>query len=405
MKAPNRYTLSGDDGTVQDTVPANANAPRLSMWQAQSSTTSPAIVCYVEQIPPFTGAALTRLYAQLYASLEYFESFKPRDRISTLVSEDQTGVNALVLFRTTGARADVFNQSIALDEAVLQRFASEIFDRFADIDMICLRNLVSEPHKLSQPFQAYGAAEDYVLQLPSSVEQYTERLGKSTRRNIRRYHAKLLQDHPSFAIRFDIGPDIDDGEVASLLAMSEAKIRSQGKTFAVDAGYARAMAGLTRRCGFVAVATINGEVCAGLICYRIGDGFSAKVVAHDGKYDDYWLGTLCYYFTICESIRRGGCLFSMGSQRYDYKERLLGVRRDLETLTIYRSRWKQMQHADVVLQMVLGRQIRQAKLWIRSRESRATHGIIGVAGRVIARVALRLAAMFRAARVRPRSKP
>ncbi|MBC7512861.1 MAG: GNAT family N-acetyltransferase [Herminiimonas sp.] len=398
MKATNRYTQGGDDGTVKENVSPDADAARPPVWQARPSPTLPLIACHVEQIPPFTGAVLARLYAQLYASLEYFESFKPRDRVSTLVSQDRAGVNALIVFRTTGARAEVFNQSFALDEAMLQRFVSMIFDRFAEVDMICLRNLVSQPHALLQPYQAHNAAEDYVLQLPSSVEQYTESLGKSTRRNIRRYHAKLLQDHPSFAIRFDVGPAICDGDVASLLAMSEAKIRSKGKTFAVDAGYARAMAGLTRRCGFVAVATVDGKVCAGLICYRIGDGFSAKVVAHEGKYDDYWLGTLCYYFTICEAIRRGGILFNMGSQRYDYKERLLGVHRDLENLTIYRSRWKQLRHADVVLLMVFGQRVRQAKLWIRSRESCKAEGIAGVAGRVLARIAMRLAAAFRAAR-------
>ena len=340
---------------------------------------------------------LARLYAQLYASVEYFELFRPRDRVSTLTSEDQNGVNALVLFRTTGARADVFNECIALDDDVLQRVASEIFCRFARVDMICFRNLVAAPRSLSQPFQAHDAAEDYVLHLPDSVHKYTESLGKSTRRNIRRYHARLLQDHPSFALRFNVGPDINQGEVALLLAMSEAKIRSQGKTFSVDPGYARAMAGLARRCGFVAVATIDGKICAGLICYRIGQGFGAKVVAHDDKYDDYWLGTLCYYLTICEAIERGGRIFNLGSQRYDYKERLLGVRRELEHLTIYRSRWKQMLQADTALGMALGRRLRQAKLWIRSRESCKAHGVAAVAGRSIAWAALRLAAGFRVA--------
>ena len=211
----------------------------------------------------------------------------------------------------------------------------------------------------------------------------------------RRLHARLLQEHPSFAMRFDVDADISQAEVALLLAMSEAKIRGQGKTFAVDPGYARAMTALSRRCGFLAVATIDGKVCAGLICYRIGHGFAAKVVAHDAKYDAYWLGTLCYYFTICEAIRRGGRVFNMGSQRYEYKERLLGVRRDLDHLTIYRSRWKQLRHADVMLQMALGRIIRQAKLWIRERERCKAAGIGGGSGRVVARIAQRLVTGYR----------
>lgn len=377
-------------------APTDTQSMRALRLETPHPSASPIVVCHVERIPPFVGAALAGLYEHVFASLEYFKIFKPHDRVSTLVvrspADASAALLAVLLFRTSGARAEVFNEFCAVDNVILQYCATEIFSRFSGVQMICFRHLVSAPRQLLQPFQCHNAAEDYVLHLPDSVQRYTESLGKSTRRNIRRYHDKLLQDHPSFAIRFDVGPQINENDVAALLALSRAKIRSQGKTFSVDDGYARAMAGLMRHCGFVAVATIDGKVCAGLICYRTGNGFMAKVVAHESRYDDYWLGTLCYYLTICEALRRGGRIFNMGTQRYDYKERLCGVRRDLDHLTIYRSRWKQALHADSMLRMALGRHLRRAKLWVQARESRQAP----VVDRLIGRIARRIAGILRA---------
>lgn len=83
---------------------------------------------------------------------------------------------------------------------------------------------------------------------------------------------------------------------------------------------------------------LDGRICAGTINFRAGDNYFLEVIAHDPAYNDYRLGTLCCYLTICECIAREGKEYHFLWGAHDYKFRLLGVQRELDHLTIYRSR-------------------------------------------------------------------
>jgi hypothetical protein len=360
---------------LEPAAEADNAEPRRPAAQLQSEPTSPEF--HLNRVPPFVEGELARLYGHLYSSLPFMRLFGTMDGVSTYVERHAGRISTILLFQKQGRRIIVRNEYLRLDQATLQRFSRHVLRVFSDVDVICLRHLDTDLRTLPFPFQRHECAEDYVLQLPPSVDEYTELMGKSTRRNIKRYSAKLAQDHPSFTLRFYTNEEIDADDVRTLLRMSEEKIVSKGKQFSVDPAFAKQMLILSRQCGFVAVATIEGRLCAGLVCFRNGTHFAAKVVAHDSAYDDYWLGTLCYYRTICEAITRGGTVFNLGIQRYDYKTRLLAVRRDLDRVTIYRSRWAQVRHAHCVAGMLAGRLVRQVKLHLQAREqSRLTRSVM-----------------------------
>lgn len=342
-----------------------------------------AAACHIDQIPPFVEAELSRLYGHLYSSLAFMQLFRPREQVSTYVDREGGRNTAVLIFQKQRRRIVVFNEYVSLDQVALGRFANHVFRLFPSIDVIVLRHLDTDLHVLPYPFQRHNCVEDYVLQLPASIERYTALLGKSTRRNIKRYSTRLMEDHPSFALQFQTGAEIDDDHVRALLRMSEEKMIGKGKRFSVDTVFAEGLVVLARKCGFVAIATIDGRLCAGLVCFRNGSHFVAKVISHDSAYDDYWLGTLCYYRTICEAIARGGTVFNLGIQRYEYKTRLLAVRRDLDHVAIYRSRWKQVWCARDVLGMTSAGIVRRAKLHLLAREnSRLTRTVTAIVSRL-----------------------
>ena len=338
--------------------------------EPSSGTAMPAscVEFYVGQVPPFAEAALASLYPHLCSSLAFFRVFKAVDGVSTYVTRRGGTISACLLFRQTATRVEVLNQHVAISASVVEAFAAQVFTRFADVLTIDLLHVETTLQRLRFPLQRHNSAEDYLLRLPPTAQDYTQQLGKATRRNIKRYGARLLEDHPSFVLRFYTAKTIRPEDVTQLLQMSEAKIVSQGKRFAVDPHYARGMIRLTRECGFVALATIDARLCAGLICFQTGSGFVAQVVAHDAAYDSYGLGTLCYYRTICEAIERGGTLFNLGIQRYDYKTRLLASRRGLDKIRIYRSRRAMFMRPHQVCGMWIGELLRNAKLHLQAHE-------------------------------------
>src|SRR5207245_3753907 len=116
--------------------------------------------------------------------------------------------------------------------------------------------------------------------------------------------------------------------------------------------------------GLVGVATVDGRVCAGVICSRSAANYFMHVIAHDPTYDEYRLGKLCCYLTICECINRGGKEFHFLWGRYEYKYRLLGVQRDLDHLTVYRSRAQFLLNGNLVLKNAYKGYGRQAKRWL-----------------------------------------
>jgi CelD/BcsL family acetyltransferase involved in cellulose biosynthesis len=146
--------------------------------------------------------------------------------------------------------------------------------------------------------------------------------------------------------------------------MSKARMKIKKKTFAVDEEMAKRLIQLAKVCGLVNVVLINDRLCAGSLSYRIGSNYFAFVNAYDADYEHYWLGILCYYFTIRESILRGGKELHMGFGRYEYKNRLLAVQRDFDRIVIYRSYGKLALNSVSAVKTACQGHVRRLKLWL-----------------------------------------
>jgi hypothetical protein len=150
--------------------------------------------------------------------------------------------------------------------------------------------------------------------------------------------------------------------------MSEIRISARKRPFSIDEDDIRRILRMIRNSGLVNVITIDGRVCAGTITCRFAGNYFSMVTAHAPQYDSYRLGTLSCYLTICEGISRGAKTFSLGGGRYDYKERLLAVRQDMDQLEIYRSYKRAFFNADQVLKTFFKSRSRRVKVWLLARE-------------------------------------
>lgn len=323
------------------------------------------IDCYDNEIPPFVEQEMKRLYENIYSSLLQFRVYGAiAGNTSTYVVREGTRIVTIFLFVRTKGRVHVLNEVISISGKDISRFAEYIFAAFKKVTVISFHAIRSDIQKLRFPYQRVNCSEDIVLELPPTEQEYLASLGKHSRKNIKYYLNKLKREHPTF--RFDVlsKNEITHQQVRDIVILNRHRMAGKYKVSAFDDEETDRIIRLVNECGMVGVVTIEGKVCAGAICLCIGKNYFLNVISHDSAYDEYRMGTLCCYLTICESIARGGREFHFLWGRYEYKFALLGAPRDLDHVNVYRSHSQLLMNAGMVSRTSLTGIVRRSKLWL-----------------------------------------
>jgi hypothetical protein len=323
-----------------------------------------SISCYENEVPTFVEAELQRLYGNLFSSLPHLRFHNNRRDTSTyIVRKGETAIT-IFLYQHDGSNVRVLNQVIRVDEEDMTRFSDFIFSKFATTTSISFDYVITDLQTLSSPYQRINISEDIVLKLPDSLDSYLASLGKNTRRNIKRYTRKLLDASPSFCFEIFTKEDIPEQTIRDIISMNQARMDSKQKVSAYDEIETEQIIAKTKECGLVCVGKIDGKVCAGSVLLQVESNYFFSIIAHDSRYDDFCLGYLCTYRTISECIARRGNEFHFLWGEYEYKYSLLGVKRELEKVAIYRSRAYVLFNGGMVLRTAIEGYIRQGTLWL-----------------------------------------
>lgn len=328
------------------------------------------ISCYENDVPPFIEAEMARLYGSLYSSLAQFRIYDNGHDTSTYIVRDSGVIITIFLFQQNGDRLRVLNEVCELDEKDINRFAHYVFATLPGVGVISFKGIVGDVARLDFPFQCYNFLEDIVITLPESEDAYFSMLGNSMRRHVRRYTKKLDDAIPSWQFKVAEKDEIDDAAIRAVIDLNHARMAGKNKVSAIDSRETARLERLAKECGLVGVIVIDGKICAGTLCFRIGSNYFLNVIAHDPKYDEYWLGTMCCYLMTRECIARGGKEFHLLWGRYNYKFMLLGVQRDLNNLVIYRSRAHRWKNPGVVLGAWKQSSRRKINVWLHDAKGR-----------------------------------
>jgi hypothetical protein len=317
---------------------------------------------FEDAIPDSIESEMEQLYQNPYSTLAHHRAYGDlAPDISTYVARKSGMAVAVLLLRRDRDRVQVLNEQIRLAPEELNRFVRYIFASFAGVNVILFHAVDTQVQRMPFPCQHFSCTEDIVLELPPTVQDYRARLGKATRSYISRYLNKLRRDFPTLRHEVYRKGDIGEHRLRQIIDMNRARMAGKNRESYIDEDEARRIVELAARFGLVSVLTIDGRVCAGAINYRIGDNYFLKVIAHDSAYDDYRIGTLCCYLSICECIERGGKEYHFLWGRYEYKYRLLGVQRDLDHVTVYRSRTQVMLNGRMALRNTVDRYLWRAR--------------------------------------------
>lgn len=328
------------------------------------------VCCYKNSIPFFVESELVSLYGHNYSSLPFFRIFhNATDHdVNTYVVTQNAKVKVLLLFQVKNGVVRVLNEMIWIEPDEIEQFARYVFTHFSDVWAINFRAIRTELQQLPFPFQKHNSQERFPVALPSSAEEYFRQLGRSTREIIKRYRKKLVQDFTDYSSRSYIDEEIDENDIHAIIDLSKARITSKKKRFGIDDTERRHIIALAKLCGFVHVIRINGRVCAGTINFRLGSSYFLEVIAHDPVFNEYRLGTLCCYNTLCECIGHGGTKYDFGGGRAFYKTKFLGIRQDMVRVEIYRSSIYMALKCSRVAKTLLDGYVRRLKVWLLARE-------------------------------------
>lgn len=356
---------------LEDRLSALASDPIDMHIHAQDGVT---IMNYMNAVPPLAELWLDRLYGNIFSSVAHYRIYDGTDGIHTYISCQNEQILAVLLYRTEGNQVKILNEATPLSATEIARFTRHIFKTYLDIDVISMHAVSLDGSMQEFPLQRFNCQEDIVLRLPANTSDYLAGLGKSTRTYLNRYQNKLKRTFPSLSQLTFLQSEIQEGHIREILQLNRSRMEGKGKRTPWTDVDVRRMLQLARECGMVNVIMIEGRICAGTINYRVNDNYFLEVVAHAPEYNDYRLGTLCCFATICKCIAMGGAEYHFLWGQSEYKYRLGGVQHDLEHVAIFRSRRYMLTNARLVLKNLHQGYERRMRLWVkrmRGRDSKA----------------------------------
>lgn len=325
--------------------------------------------CHENEVPQFVEAEIERRYGSLFAALPHLRhSGKLSATTCTYVTRRNGRTETLLLFDRRGSSVAVLNELIHLADHEIAAFVAFIFARYDSVREISFNAITADLAGLAYPVQRYFCAEDIVIAPLTNVDDYSARLKKSTRKSIRRHSNALLRAHPAYQFTVLPSSEVSADLVRQIIGFNKARMADKDRISAYTDAESEWVTALAGARGMAGVLTIDGQVCAGSICCNIGGRYSLLVSAHDPGYDQFGLGFLCCYRTICECIGRNGSEVHLLWGRHEYKASLCGVPQRFDRISVYRNRIAYLRKFDKVIGAAAAGLLREARLWLVNAE-------------------------------------
>lgn len=177
-----------------------------------------------------------------------------------------------------------------------------------------------------------------MIDLPATIDDYIDSLGKRTRRNLRNFRRKIERDHPEVRFRTLPGEATDPATILGIIDLHRARMTGKGQQSGIDVEYARRLVLLLRACGLVTTVTVNERIIAGALLTSVNDDYFLHVIGHHREFDEYSLGMICISESIAELIDRGASRFHLLWGSLDYKGWLGAADIPLYSLVLYHHR-------------------------------------------------------------------
>ncbi len=318
-------------------------------------------------LPGYLWPALHQRYQSIFCSephLRVHGSLGPD--IQAWVARREGRIAEIMLFRIQGRVVRIINEMHGIDAGVLVAFYQNLSRVYPRVDAIQLHAIRIHGDCQYLWCMQTEFSEDYLLQLPASVDEWQAGLSSRTREKLRYQQRRSRRKQSDLRFRQVHAGDISDAQFDRILHLSRLRMQGKGRPFNLDEDERRSLRSIMQECGELSVIEIGDEIVAGLLCTKLGKSVFMHVIAHDPRHDDLRLGFLCCAMTIEAAIEHGITHFHFLWGYYDYKVRLGGERKPLYQAVLFKSWLHGMSHPLMLARQLMQRTRRTLVQWRHS---------------------------------------
>jgi len=241
-------------------------------------------------------------YNSYFTTCRYMEVYYNSYDINYMLVYENNDLIELLVFGNKGNTSSCFNSLVDIDQKIIKECIQKLFEKFLFIKKI---EIVASYKKyfLNKSFLFYKA-DDYVLDLPTTMDEYCMELGFHTRKNIKNRKARLSRDYPqaNFVIKF--GVEIEEALINKIIQLNYERLKQKGIISNFDSAYNLYTFKYSQYYGCVAYLEIDGVIVSGCISTIINKRLFLHITAYDNNYSKYNVGEICVYQLIQISIEK-----------------------------------------------------------------------------------------------------
>jgi len=278
---------------------------------------------------------LIKRYESFITTCKYIEIYHPDYKMNHALIYEDNSLIEIILFENKGDTTSCMNVLVHIDQNIFSEFTKYIFEIFPDIKKVKI--IFSYNSFTFKKSILLHSINDYIIKLPSKIDDYMLELGHSTRKSIKSKTSKLLKDYQHVNFVTKCGGEIEERVVDQIIKMNIARMKHKGIIPGKEISDGINIHKYSQHYGIVVYIEIDGEIVAGDIAYILNKRMFGLVGAHDENFSKYNVAKICQIYIIQAAIERGLSAYHFLWGDNDYKMRFLGKPHSIDSYFVYRA--------------------------------------------------------------------
>lgn len=278
---------------------------------------------------------LIEQYDSFMTTCRYIEIYYPTHDVNYMIVKEDGNMIELLVFGNKDKTCICFNSLVDINQCIVDEFIKKIFQAYSFVKKIII-GASYNCYTLNNSF-LNSSTNDYILHLPSTIDDYYSGLGSKMRRNLKSNQAKLLRDFPQINFVTIFSDEITEDLVKRVIQLNIERMKHKGVIPGKNDIDIQKIYSFSKHYGCVAYIEIDGKIIAGNICYILNNRIFGHVIAHDNNFSSYNIGYICQLHLIKTLIDKGLSKFHFLWGNSEYKIKLQAKPHSLFSYHVHRT--------------------------------------------------------------------
>jgi len=286
-------------------------------------------------LPTDYESFLIQKYDSYFITCRYLEVYHSMCDFHSMLMYDDSVLKEVIIYGINGKTSTCFNSLAKIDESIIDEFRIIIFSKHEDVQKIIIE--ASYKHYDINRAILSSRFNDYIITLPSTLDDYYKSLGRSTRQHVKNRKVRLLNEYPNAQFICKYKTDIDKQIIEQIIQLNIDRMLKKGKIPGRNNSDVDDFFSYSQHYGCVSYIEIDGKVLAGCISTILDKRIFSHVIAHDSEFSKYSLGEVCALYLIQVSIENELLALHSLWGESDMKNRLLAKPSSVYSYIIYKN--------------------------------------------------------------------